>query len=171
MRLFRQCLSVLLLLQAGAGLAQTETTLPPPEGSLPPPPAVEPAPPPAEVTTPTPTAQEIDLAALRARFEDIRQRQEQDTALRLPAGAQTLSQIESTTAAIAELEARQELTSWRKQTFAVLEQSFQAAAPHVLPAGIAPGTQPDIAFGCHRRAGDTLCPACDGCGNGGPIGD
>ncbi|WP_333713898.1 hypothetical protein [Yoonia sp.] len=93
-----------------------------------------------------PPAEGIDLAALRARFEDLRQRQAQDTALRQPASAQTLAQIESTAAAIAELEAGQQLTSWRAQTFAVLAQSFQAAVPHALPAGIAPGAQPDIAL-------------------------
>lgn len=146
MRLVRQCLSVVMMLQAGAGLAQTETALPPPAGSLQPPPIVEPAPSPAEITVPTPPAQAVDLAALRARFEDLRQRQAQDTALRQPASAQTLAQIESTSAAIVELEAGQQLTSWRAQTFAVLAQSFQATAPHVLPAGIAPGTQPDIAL-------------------------
>lgn len=146
MRLYRQCLSVVLLLQAGAGLAQTETALPPPGLSLQPPPTVMPAPLPADVTAPTPPVQAVDLAALRARFEDLKLRQAQDTALRLPASAQTLSEIESTVAAIAELEASQQMTSWRAQTFAVLAQSFQAAAPHALPAGIAPGTQADIAL-------------------------
>lgn len=139
MRLFRQYLSSLLILLAGAGLAQTETALPPP-------PAVESVPLPGEVMVPAPPVQAIDLVALRARFEDLRERRDRDIALRQPASAQTLSQIESTSAAIAAIEAGDQLAIWRAQTLAVLAQSFQAASPHVLPAGIAPGTQADIAL-------------------------
>lgn len=135
-------LAVLLIVQASSTMAQTDTLPPPPLPEV----SVPAVPAPGLPAAAPVSLDSADVAALRARFEDLKQRQARDAALREAASEQTLLQIENTLAAMAENEASEQIAAWRAQTFAILAQAFQETAPHVLPAGIAPGTQPDIAL-------------------------
>lgn len=89
--------------------------------------------------------QTAQVAALRAAFEALRQREAAHAALRQPAAEQTLAELQQVEAAIAANAAALEIETWKAQNLPIFAQSF-AAGPRVLPEGIPPGTEPDLAL-------------------------
>ncbi|KQI70746.1 hypothetical protein AN191_16330 [Loktanella sp. 5RATIMAR09] len=144
-------MTVISIVGAGPAFAQSDastTTLPDvvtgaqvPELALPvvPLPTVEPV-----VPDVVPTGEE--LIALRDRFENLKQRQAENMALRQAASAQTSAQIESINAAIVANEGKQQIARWRTQNLEILSQAFVLGASDTLPAGIPAGTEPSVAL-------------------------
>ncbi|MCF2872054.1 hypothetical protein L0664_13345 [Octadecabacter sp. G9-8] len=84
------------------------------------------------------------VADLRARFEDLKQRDIRDGVLRGQASAETTQQIESVNAAIVENEGQLRIANWKATNLEGLAAAFASNGGQPLPPGLAAGTQPQI---------------------------
>ena len=134
----KRVIPVLIGLSAIAGPALGQETVDP----LDLPDAILETPPPAPAV---PVASDQpDIAALRARFEDLKARQAELDAQGQPASSQILAQIEETRAAIAQNEVRLRVENWRAENLAGLAGAFATSGPVALPSGVPAGTEPQI---------------------------
>lgn len=95
---------------------------------------------------PTPAADPAVVAALRARFEALKQREAQNTALRQTASQDTLAQIATVEQTITANESQQQLVAWKAESLTTLSAALAAEPTLGLPDGLPDGVTPDIAL-------------------------
>lgn len=159
-------LTALALLAAGPTLAQDGTemsvlpdvvmTLPPAVETVPPetaasPPDVAPAPATDQAAAPTqpPLAtadRSAEIAALRAAFEALKQREAADAAQRQPASEETLARIAEAETALAATDVRRRQLGWKAQNLERMANVLAAQPPGALPSTLPTGLKTEIAL-------------------------
>jgi hypothetical protein len=104
---------------------------------------------PAQLSADT-AARDARIAALRARFEDLQQRDARLQALTMPAAPQTLAQVNQLEEEIAIVEAGLPLLTWKAENLAALAQALSERPEGALPASVVPGITPEIALAVIR---------------------
>lgn len=139
-------LLLVAMLTAGVAMAQdTAEGLALPDAVLEAP-VIADVPVPSVVAPPVVTAQpdQMVVADLRARFEDLKARDARDGALREQASADTTQQIESVNTAIVANEGQLRIANWKASNLEGLAAAFASSGVQALPPGLAAGTQPQI---------------------------
>ena len=95
---------------------------------------------------PAPVDHTGDVAALRARFEALKQRDASDRALRAPASEESLARLAAAEQALAAADASRRQYRWKAESLALLAGALTAQPPQAWPEALPAGVAPDIAL-------------------------
>ncbi len=95
-------------------------------------------------------ARDARIAAMRARFEDLRRRDLQLQALGAPSAPETLAEVMRLDEQIALTEAELPLMMWKAENLRILASALSERPEGALPVHVGPGIAPDIALAVIR---------------------